>query len=205
MPTFFGNWTQGLVCSVHQQYSHSLVTWCFRCHSASPLCYKFYLWSLVLLQKTRLSWAAETSRHHVSTSAIIAAVYQTSNLISLWLHCHDNFLVWRCVANLIFFDGLTRWKEVHPQCHHVGSVPNWNDAYCDMQRTLNIPPLSERRKLYKKCAISIKLFMGLLTYLMHHYCTSLALICTRYAHPLTLLQPQTRTNPFYFLPFFHML
>ena len=28
---------------------------------------------------------------------------------------------------------------------------NWDDAYCDMLRTLNITPLSERRKLLKMC------------------------------------------------------
>ena len=38
----------------------------------------------------------------------------------------------------------------------------WNDAYSDMLYTLNIPPLSERRKLLK-CVICTRLSMDSLT------------------------------------------
>ena len=44
-----------------------------------------------------------------------------------------------------------------------------------------------------------------LTVLMHHYCTCLALITSQdtHAHPLTVLQPQTHTNSYYFSFFSH--
>ena len=61
---------------------------------------------------------------------------------------------------------------------------SWDDAYCDMLHTLNIPLLSERRKLLKMCHL-YKIIHGLLTFLMHHYCISLHKIRTSSHTPST--------------------
>ena len=73
---------------------------------------------------------------------------------------------------------------------------SWDILYCDMLSTLNIHPLSERRKLLK---MSPKIVHGFIDFpnapLLYKPCTN---YFTRYTHPLTLLQPQTHTNSFYF-------
>ena len=79
----------------------------------------------------------------------------------------------------------------------------WNDAYSDMLHTLNIPPLSERRKLLKMCHL-YEIVHGFIDFpnapLVYKPCTN---HFTRYTHPLTLLQPQTHTNSFYFSSISH--
>ena len=81
----------------------------------------------------------------------------------------------------------------------------WNDAYSDMLHTLNIPPLSERRKLLKMCHL-YKIVHGFINIpnapLVYKPCTN---HFTRYTYPLTLLQPQTRTNSCYFSFFSHVV
>ena len=51
----------------------------------------------------------------------------------------------------------------------------------------------------ERSVTSTKLFMDLFTFLLYKPCTN---YFTRYTHPLTLLQPQTHTNSFYFSFFF---
>ena len=81
---------------------------------------------------------------------------------------------------------------------------SWDDVYCDMLHTMNIPP-SPKGGNYQNCVTFTKLFMGLLTFLMHHYCTSLALIALQDTHILShsynLRLAQTLTT----FPFFHSL
>ena len=81
---------------------------------------------------------------------------------------------------------------------------SWDIPYCDMLCTLNIPPLSERRKLLKICYL-YKIIHGFIDFpnapLLYKPCTN---YFTWYTHPLTLLQPQTHTKSFYFF-IYHML
>ena len=75
---------------------------------------------------------------------------------------------------------------------------SWDDSYCDMLQTLNIPPLSERRKLLKLCHLYriVHCFVGFPNApLLYKPCIK---YFTRYAHPHTLLQPQTHTHSYYF-------
>ena len=79
----------------------------------------------------------------------------------------------------------------------------WGHAYCDMLCTLNIPPLSEGRKLLKLGHL-YKIVHGFIDFpnvpLQYKTCTN---YLKRYTHPLTLLQPQTHMNSFYFSFFSH--
>ena len=108
-------------------------------------------------------------------------------------------------ATAVKFETLTclrTYKNLNLYVSHVGSVPkNWDDAYCDILHTLNIPPLSERRKLLKMCHLIVHGFVDFPNApLLYKPCTN---YFTRYIHPLTLLQPHTHTNSFYFTFFLH--
>jgi len=78
------------------------------------------------------------------------------------------------------------------QCFGCRSVPKrWNDAYSDMLHTLNIPPLSEKRKLLKMCHL-YKIVHGIIHFpnapLVYKPCTN---HFPRHTYPLTIL----RTTP----------
>ena len=81
---------------------------------------------------------------------------------------------------------------------------SWDVPYCDMVSTLNLPPLSERRKLLKMCHL-YKIIHGLLTSLMHRYCTNPAPITSQdtfiLSHSFNLRLAQT----VFIFPFFLML
>ena len=80
---------------------------------------------------------------------------------------------------------------------------SWDMSYSDMLQTMNIPRLSERRRLLKMCHL-YKIVHGFVDFpnapLLFKPCTN---YYTRHAHHLTLLQPQTHTNAFYFSFFSH--
>jgi len=72
------------------------------------------------------------------------------------------------------FKGIQKLQSV--QRFGCRSVPKrWNDAYSDMQHTLNIPPLSEKRKLLKMCHL-YKIVHGLIHFpnapLVYKPCTN---------------------------------
>jgi len=80
---------------------------------------------------------------------------------------------------------------------------SWDMSYSDMLQTMNIPRLSERRRLLKMCHL-YKIVHGFVDFpnapLLFKPCTN---YYTRHAHHLTLLQPQTHSNAFYFSFFSH--
>ena len=75
---------------------------------------------------------------------------------------------------------------------------SWDDAYCDMLCILNIPPLSDGRKIGHQ----YKVVHGFVGFHMHHYCTSLALITSEDTHILShSYNPRLSQILFYFFLF----
>ena len=77
----------------------------------------------------------------------------------------------------------------------------WNDAYSDTLHTLNVPPLSERRK-HLKCVISTRLSTVSLTSQMHLQCTNLAQITSPDTHILSPFYNPRLAQTLLFLLFF---
>jgi len=76
----------------------------------------------------------------------------------------------------------------------------WDMSYSDMLQFTSFPMLSERRRLLKMCYL-YKIIHGFANEpLLFKTCTN---YFTRHARHLTLLQPQTHTNAYYFSFFSH--
>ena len=162
---------------------------------------------LGILLTSDLSWSAHIStlcsKARQQIGKLYHKVYRYSDVKRLYVaFIRPNLEYASAVWDPHLSQDIQKLESQHFACRIC--TKRWNDAYSDMLHTLNVPPLSERRKLLKMCHF-YKIVHGFIDLPnappVYKPCTN---HFTRYTHPLTLLQPQTHTNSF-ISPFFHML